>query len=86
MRQLSPLDAQFLMVENPTTVGHVGSLVTMILAAAFIHICVRALQAMPRFLALYTMQPEDLAEFIVSQLKLNRRIFIKEAGMWSTNP
>jgi len=32
------------------------------------------------------MQPEDLAEFIVAQLKLNRRIFIKEAGMWSTNP
>ena len=32
------------------------------------------------------MQPEDLAEFIVSQLKLNRRIFIKEAGLWSTNP
>ncbi|UOQ78007.1 3-ketoacyl-ACP reductase [Hymenobacter sp. 5516J-16] len=32
------------------------------------------------------MQPEDLAEFVVSQLKLNRRIFIKEAGMWSTNP
>ncbi|MDQ2794205.1 MAG: 3-ketoacyl-ACP reductase [Bacteroidota bacterium] len=32
------------------------------------------------------MQPEDLAEFMVSQLKLNRRIFIKEAGMWSTNP
>ena len=32
------------------------------------------------------MQPEDIAEFIVSQLKLNRRIFIKEAGMWSTNP
>lgn len=32
------------------------------------------------------MQPEDLAEFIISQLKLNRRIFIKEAGMWSTNP
>jgi len=31
------------------------------------------------------MQPEDLAEFIVAQLKLNRRIFIKEAGMWSTN-
>ncbi|RZK86799.1 MAG: 3-ketoacyl-ACP reductase, partial [Hymenobacter sp.] len=28
------------------------------------------------------MQPEDLAEFIVAQLKLNRRIFIKEAGMW----
>ncbi|GGG56653.1 3-ketoacyl-ACP reductase [Hymenobacter glacieicola] len=32
------------------------------------------------------MQPEDLAEFVISQLKLNRRIFIKEAGMWSTNP
>ena len=32
------------------------------------------------------MQPEDLAEFIVAQLKLNRRIFIKEAGMWNTNP
>jgi 3-oxoacyl-[acyl-carrier protein] reductase len=32
------------------------------------------------------MQPEDLAEFIMAQLKLNRRIFIKEAGMWSTNP
>ncbi|MHA6247910.1 3-ketoacyl-ACP reductase [Pontibacter sp. CAU 1760] len=32
------------------------------------------------------MQPEDLAEYIVGQLKLNRRIFIKEAGMWSTNP
>lgn len=32
------------------------------------------------------MQPEDLAEFILAQLKLNRRIFIKEAGMWSTNP
>jgi 3-oxoacyl-[acyl-carrier protein] reductase len=32
------------------------------------------------------MQPEDLAEFIVAQLRLNRRIFIKDAGMWSTNP
>ncbi|WBA43777.1 3-ketoacyl-ACP reductase [Hymenobacter canadensis] len=32
------------------------------------------------------MQPEDLAEFMVAQLKLNRRIFIKEASMWSTNP
>lgn len=32
------------------------------------------------------MHPEDLAEFMVAQLKLNRRIFIKEAGMWSTNP
>ncbi|WP_160031746.1 MULTISPECIES: 3-ketoacyl-ACP reductase [Paenibacillus] len=32
------------------------------------------------------MQPEDLAEYMVSQLKLNSRIFIKSAGMWSTNP
>ncbi|PVY38718.1 3-ketoacyl-ACP reductase [Pontibacter virosus] len=32
------------------------------------------------------MQPEDFAELIVAQLKLNRRVFIKEAGIWSTNP
>lgn len=32
------------------------------------------------------MQPEDLAELIVSTLKLNRRVFIKSSGMWSTNP
>ena len=32
------------------------------------------------------MQPEDFAEFIISQLKLNRRVFVKEAGLWSTNP
>ncbi|MBO1510163.1 3-ketoacyl-ACP reductase [Metabacillus bambusae] len=32
------------------------------------------------------MQPEDLAEFIVAQLKLHPRIFIKSAGLWSTNP
>ena len=32
------------------------------------------------------MHPEDLAEFIISQLKLNRRVFVKEAGLWSTNP
>ncbi|KSU83259.1 MULTISPECIES: 3-ketoacyl-ACP reductase [Fictibacillus] len=32
------------------------------------------------------MQPEDMAEFMVYQLKLNPRIFIKNAGMWSTNP
>jgi 3-oxoacyl-[acyl-carrier protein] reductase len=32
------------------------------------------------------MHPEDLAEFMVAQLKLNRRMFIKEAGLWSTNP
>ncbi len=32
------------------------------------------------------MQPEDLAELMVAQLKLNPRVFIKAAGMWSTNP
>jgi len=32
------------------------------------------------------MQPEDFAELVVSQLKLNRRVFVKEAGLWSTNP
>ncbi|PLS14775.1 3-ketoacyl-ACP reductase [Bacillus sp. M6-12] len=32
------------------------------------------------------MQPEDLAEFMVAQLKLNPRVFVKTAGLWSTNP
>jgi 3-oxoacyl-[acyl-carrier protein] reductase len=32
------------------------------------------------------MQPEDLAEYMVAQLKLNSRVFIKTSGMWSTNP
>ncbi|WP_330442097.1 3-ketoacyl-ACP reductase [Flavobacterium sp. C4GT6] len=32
------------------------------------------------------MQAEDIAELIVAQLKLNRRVFIKESGIWSTNP
>jgi len=32
------------------------------------------------------MQPEDFAEFIIAGLKLNRRVFVKEAGLWSTNP
>ncbi|MEH6939081.1 3-ketoacyl-ACP reductase [Bacillus sp. JJ664] len=32
------------------------------------------------------MHPEDLAELIVSSLKLNRRVFVKTAGLWSTNP
>ena len=31
-------------------------------------------------------QPEDFAELIVSHLKLNRRVFVKDAGIWSTNP
>lgn len=32
------------------------------------------------------MQAEDLAEFVVAQLKLNRRVVVKSAGLWSTNP
>ncbi|MFS0751521.1 3-ketoacyl-ACP reductase [Oceanobacillus sp. 1P07AA] len=32
------------------------------------------------------MQPEDLAEYIVSQLKLHPRIFIKQSLQWATNP
>lgn len=32
------------------------------------------------------MQAEDFADLIISQLKLNRRVFVKEASIWSTNP
>ncbi|MGF1923393.1 MAG: 3-ketoacyl-ACP reductase [Bacteroidia bacterium] len=32
------------------------------------------------------MQPEDFAELLIAQLKLNRRVFVKESGIWSTNP
>ena len=32
------------------------------------------------------MQPEDLAEVMVAQLKLHPRIVLKSAGLWSTNP
>jgi 3-oxoacyl-[acyl-carrier protein] reductase len=32
------------------------------------------------------MHPEDFAEFIIGQLKLNRRVFVKEASIFSTNP
>lgn len=32
------------------------------------------------------MQAEDVAELIVAQLKLNKRVFIKDSGIWSTNP
>ena len=32
------------------------------------------------------MQPEDLAELIIAQLKLNRRGFVKDVSIWSTNP
>lgn len=32
------------------------------------------------------MHPEDFAELMIAQLKLNRRVFVKEASIWSTNP
>lgn len=32
------------------------------------------------------MQAEDFAELVVAQLRLNRRVVVKEAGLWSTNP
>jgi 3-oxoacyl-[acyl-carrier protein] reductase len=32
------------------------------------------------------MQAEDVAELIIAQLKLNRRVFIKNSSIWSTNP
>ena len=32
------------------------------------------------------MQPEDLAEVMVAQLKLHPRVLLKSAGLWSTNP
>jgi 3-oxoacyl-[acyl-carrier protein] reductase len=32
------------------------------------------------------MHPEDFAELIIAHLKLNRRVFVKEASIWSTNP
>lgn len=32
------------------------------------------------------MQSEYMAELIIAQLKLNRRVFIKNSSIWSTNP
>ena len=32
------------------------------------------------------MHPEDFAELMVAHLKLNRRVFVKDASIWSTNP
>ena len=32
------------------------------------------------------MHPEDFAELVIAQLKLNRRVFVKEASIFSTNP
>ena len=32
------------------------------------------------------LQPEDMAELMIAQLKLNKRVFLKTAGLWTTNP
>jgi len=32
------------------------------------------------------LQPEDFAELVVAQLKFNRRVLLKSAAIWSTNP
>ncbi|MHA4846356.1 3-ketoacyl-ACP reductase [Flavitalea antarctica] len=32
------------------------------------------------------MHPEDFAELLIAQLKLHRRVFVKEASIFSTNP
>jgi 3-oxoacyl-[acyl-carrier protein] reductase len=32
------------------------------------------------------LQPEDVAELILSVLGLPQRVFIKPAGIWTTNP
>ena len=32
------------------------------------------------------MHAEDLDELIIAHLKLNRRVFIKDSSIWSTNP
>jgi 3-oxoacyl-[acyl-carrier protein] reductase len=32
------------------------------------------------------MQPEDVAELILATLKLPQRVFVKTAGIWTTNP
>lgn len=36
--------------------------------------------------AAHYMQAEDVAEVILSQLKLNPRMFVKQAELWGTNP
>ena len=32
------------------------------------------------------MHPEDFAELVIAQLKLNRRVFVKDASIWAMNP
>ena len=32
------------------------------------------------------LQAEDMANLMIAQLKLNKRVFVKSAGLWTTNP
>lgn len=32
------------------------------------------------------LQPEDVADLVLASLQLNRRVFMKSAGIWTTNP
>lgn len=32
------------------------------------------------------LQPEDVADLVLASLQLNRRVFMKSAGVWTTNP
>ena len=32
------------------------------------------------------MQPEDVADLLISQLKLKRRVMLVNSSIWSTNP
>lgn len=32
------------------------------------------------------MQPEDLADHMIAQVKLNPRVFIPSSSLWTTNP
>lgn len=34
----------------------------------------------------HMMQPEDVAQLVVDVLKLPQRVFVKQAGLWMTNP
>src|SRR5699024_6258723 len=31
------------------------------------------------------LQPDDMAELMIAQLKLNKRVFLTTAGLWTTN-
>ena len=34
----------------------------------------------------HMMQPEDVAQLLIAMLKLPQRVFVKQAGLWMTNP